>query len=233
MQTDKLFTGQRQITGLGIYFFNARFYSPKLGRFLSADSIVPGYANPQNLNRMSYANNNSLRYTDLTGHRACDDVDAAENCITAPGGGGMGFGGVAAPVKPRTGGAGAGGTPTPTVMPIPSSTPIPTSTAIPTPLSTMTSTGTAPASFTQNSPTPTHSGGENGPHWGHIAEGIGIILAVDVLIVAPIVVGVIVTSPEVEVLMLLDVPWEMVMVSTVVAVNIYGLNLIVEGAQGR
>jgi hypothetical protein len=28
MPTDKLFTGQREITGLGIYYYNARFYSP-------------------------------------------------------------------------------------------------------------------------------------------------------------------------------------------------------------
>ena len=42
MKTDKLFTGQREITRLGIYHYRARFYSPKLGRFLSADTIVPG-----------------------------------------------------------------------------------------------------------------------------------------------------------------------------------------------
>jgi uncharacterized protein RhaS with RHS repeats len=36
MQTDKLFTGQREMAGLGIYNYGARFYSPKLGRFLSA-----------------------------------------------------------------------------------------------------------------------------------------------------------------------------------------------------
>ena len=42
--------------------------SPKLGRFLSADTIVPGYANPQNLNRYSYVNNSPLMYTDPTGH---------------------------------------------------------------------------------------------------------------------------------------------------------------------
>ncbi|MCI0561109.1 MAG: hypothetical protein MN733_21700, partial [Nitrososphaera sp.] len=35
MFTDKLFTGQREMAGLGIYHFGARFYSPKLGRFLS------------------------------------------------------------------------------------------------------------------------------------------------------------------------------------------------------
>ena len=29
MLTDKLFTGQREITGLGIYHYGARFYSPK------------------------------------------------------------------------------------------------------------------------------------------------------------------------------------------------------------
>ncbi|HXQ38714.1 MAG TPA: RHS repeat-associated core domain-containing protein, partial [Anaerolineales bacterium] len=33
--TDKLFTGQREMAGLGIYHYGARFYSPKLGRFLS------------------------------------------------------------------------------------------------------------------------------------------------------------------------------------------------------
>jgi len=74
--TDKLFTGQREMAGLGIYHFNARFYSPKLGRFLSADSIVPSYANPQSLNRMSYVTNNPLRYTDPTGHKACGDGEA-------------------------------------------------------------------------------------------------------------------------------------------------------------
>jgi len=50
MLTDKLFTGQREMAGLGIYNYGARFYSPKLGRFLSADTIVPGYTNPQKWN---------------------------------------------------------------------------------------------------------------------------------------------------------------------------------------
>jgi RHS repeat-associated protein len=76
MFTDKLFTGQREITGLGIYHYGARFYSPKLGRFLSADTIVPDSYNPQYLNRFSYVLNNPLRYTDPTGHRACGDEEA-------------------------------------------------------------------------------------------------------------------------------------------------------------
>jgi len=71
--TDQLFTGQREMTGLGIYHFNARFYSPKLGRFLSADTIVPNVANPQDLNRFAYVRNNPLRYTDPSGNRPCGD----------------------------------------------------------------------------------------------------------------------------------------------------------------
>ncbi len=73
MFTDKLFTGQREMAGLGIYHYGARFYSPKLGRFLSADTLVPGAGNPQNLNRYSYVMNNPLRYIDLTGHKYCDN----------------------------------------------------------------------------------------------------------------------------------------------------------------
>jgi RHS repeat-associated protein len=70
--TDKLFTGQREMAGLGIYHYQARFYSPYINQFLSADTIVPGYSNPQNLNRYSYVTNNPLRYTDPTGHRPED-----------------------------------------------------------------------------------------------------------------------------------------------------------------
>jgi RHS repeat-associated protein len=70
MFTDKLFTGQREITGLGIYHYGARFYSPKLGRFLSADTVVPVFANPQSLNRFSYTVNNPIRYNDPDGHCA-------------------------------------------------------------------------------------------------------------------------------------------------------------------
>lgn len=60
---------QRAMAGLGIYDYGARFYSPRLGRFLSPDTIVPGHTNPQNLNRFSYVTNNPLRYTDPTVHK--------------------------------------------------------------------------------------------------------------------------------------------------------------------
>jgi RHS repeat-associated protein len=70
--TDRRFTGQRQEdSSLGsLYDFNARFYSPVLGRFLSADTIVPSPSDPQQLNRYSYALNSPLNYIDPTGHAA-------------------------------------------------------------------------------------------------------------------------------------------------------------------
>jgi hypothetical protein len=48
--------------------YGARFYSPILGRFISADSVVPQPRNPQSLNRYSYVINNPLAFTDPNGH---------------------------------------------------------------------------------------------------------------------------------------------------------------------
>ena len=74
LPTDHLFTGQREVGLGGIYSYGARFYSPKLGRFLSADTIVPDWKYPQSLNRYSYVYNNPLKYVDPTGHEACYDT---------------------------------------------------------------------------------------------------------------------------------------------------------------
>jgi RHS repeat-associated protein len=35
------FTGQREDATIGLYFYNARYYDPALGRFISADTVVP------------------------------------------------------------------------------------------------------------------------------------------------------------------------------------------------
>ncbi|MCZ7672026.1 MAG: hypothetical protein M5U34_35320 [Chloroflexi bacterium] len=51
---------------------NARFYLPALGRFASADTIVPNPTNPQSLNRYSYVRNSPLNMIDPTGHRECE-----------------------------------------------------------------------------------------------------------------------------------------------------------------
>jgi RHS repeat-associated protein len=67
--SDRKFTGQREEPAIGnLYHYGARFYSPLLGRFISADTIVPGAGNPQALNRYSMVFNNPLKYTDPSGH---------------------------------------------------------------------------------------------------------------------------------------------------------------------
>ncbi|MEN8615485.1 RHS repeat-associated core domain-containing protein, partial [Dehalogenimonas sp. THU2] len=65
--TDEKFTGQR-LDSTGLYYYGARYYDPAIGRFISADTIVPDFMNPQAFNRYSYCYNNPLKYTDPTGH---------------------------------------------------------------------------------------------------------------------------------------------------------------------
>jgi RHS repeat-associated protein len=76
--TERGFTGHKQNDSLGLIYMNARYYVGSIGRFASADTIVPNPANPQSFNRYSYARNNPLRFTDPTGHRECDD--GPDNC---------------------------------------------------------------------------------------------------------------------------------------------------------
>ncbi|MFZ1599470.1 MAG: RHS repeat-associated core domain-containing protein [Anaerolineae bacterium] len=54
------FTGQRWDSGTALYFYQSRWYDPLIGRFLAADTIVPGPEDPQNLNRYSYVGNQPL-----------------------------------------------------------------------------------------------------------------------------------------------------------------------------
>ncbi|MDY7078847.1 MAG: LamG-like jellyroll fold domain-containing protein [Chloroflexota bacterium] len=68
LPTDYTFTGQRNEAGIGLMDYHARFYDPALGRFVSADTIVPDPGNPQSLNRYSYVNNRPLNFVDPSGH---------------------------------------------------------------------------------------------------------------------------------------------------------------------
>ncbi len=67
LNTDEKFTGQR-LDQDGLYYYGARYYDPGIGRFISADPIVPQWTNPQSLNRYSYCYNNPLVFVDPTGH---------------------------------------------------------------------------------------------------------------------------------------------------------------------
>jgi RHS repeat-associated protein len=64
---DEQFTGQK-LDSTGLYYYNARYYDPEIGRFISADSIGQSLPNPQSLNRYTYVFNNPLKYTNPTGH---------------------------------------------------------------------------------------------------------------------------------------------------------------------
>lgn len=67
------YTGQRQESTIGLYYYNARWYDPALGRFVQPDTIVPSPGNPQSLNRYSYGLNNPVKYVDPTGHDPLDE----------------------------------------------------------------------------------------------------------------------------------------------------------------
>jgi RHS repeat-associated protein len=64
------FTGQREEAALGLYFYNARWYDPALGHFLSPDALVPETGNALDYHRYAYVRFNPLKYEDESGHCA-------------------------------------------------------------------------------------------------------------------------------------------------------------------
>ena len=66
------FTGHEMDDDLGVINMKARIYDPVIGRFLSADSIIPNMKSLQSYNRYSYVRNNPLSYVDPTGHARGD-----------------------------------------------------------------------------------------------------------------------------------------------------------------
>ncbi|MGH7991500.1 MAG: RHS repeat-associated core domain-containing protein, partial [Limisphaerales bacterium] len=73
-QVSRRFTGQVFDAESGLYYYNARYYDPELGRFIQPDTIIPDLSNPQSYNRYSYCLNDPLRYTDPSGHGAIGDA---------------------------------------------------------------------------------------------------------------------------------------------------------------
>ena len=70
--TDYRYTGQLQQADVNLYYYNARWYDAELGRFIQADTIVPGAGNSKSYDRFTYVNNNPVRYTDPSGHCYAD-----------------------------------------------------------------------------------------------------------------------------------------------------------------
>lgn len=71
LPTDRRFTGYaRERAGYvgSLDFAQARYYSPYLGRFISADTLVPRPGDPQSLNRYAFVRNSPLVRIDPSGH---------------------------------------------------------------------------------------------------------------------------------------------------------------------
>ena len=78
--TDFTFTGQRNEAGFGLMDYNARYYNPRLGRFISPDTIVPEPGSSGGFNRYIYVSNNPKTYTHDTPHngkRSAAEADRA------------------------------------------------------------------------------------------------------------------------------------------------------------
>src|SRR5690606_29095156 len=57
------FTGQRNEPGLGLVFFQSRWYDPALHRFVQLDTLIPEPANPADWDRYAYGLNNPVKYS--------------------------------------------------------------------------------------------------------------------------------------------------------------------------
>ena len=68
------YTNKELDDSTGLYFYEARYYDPMLGRFTSPDTIIPNWRDPQAFNRYTYVRNNPLRFTDPSGHGWFDDL---------------------------------------------------------------------------------------------------------------------------------------------------------------
>ncbi|MFH1286521.1 MAG: DUF6765 family protein [Candidatus Magasanikbacteria bacterium] len=70
--TDYLFTNQEHDIESDLYYYNARYYNPSIGRFISRDSLFGRDGDTLSKNRYIYVKNNPLKYVDPTGRYGID-----------------------------------------------------------------------------------------------------------------------------------------------------------------
>ena len=76
--TDYTYTGQKSNGYIKLIDMGGtRWYDPYLGRFTTADTIIPGAGDPASFDRYHYSRNNPVRFVDPTGHRSCTAEQAA------------------------------------------------------------------------------------------------------------------------------------------------------------
>jgi RHS repeat-associated protein len=76
------FTGKELEDHTGLYYFEARYYDPVIGRFISVDPVGGNVENSQSWNRYGYVEGNPLRYVDPTGMMV--DLGGADKTIVQP-----------------------------------------------------------------------------------------------------------------------------------------------------
>ncbi len=70
--SEKLYTGQRLSSDLGLYDYKTRWYDPLVGRFIMEDPIIPQQG-VMRLDRYAYVMNNPMFFTDPEGLDICDE----------------------------------------------------------------------------------------------------------------------------------------------------------------
>ncbi|GAA0893873.1 hypothetical protein GCM10009122_35530 [Fulvivirga kasyanovii] len=69
------FGGKELDEGGGLYYFNARYYDPVTGRFITSDTQLGGHPwQADVLNRYAYVLNNPIKYNDPSGHSVAGDI---------------------------------------------------------------------------------------------------------------------------------------------------------------
>jgi|JI8StandDraft_1071087.scaffolds.fasta_scaffold22943_4 RHS repeat-associated protein len=63
------FTGQQLDNESGLYYYNARYYDPALGRFISADPLLDAGGSPSGMDPYMYVSGNPVKFNDPTGHK--------------------------------------------------------------------------------------------------------------------------------------------------------------------
>ncbi len=61
------FTGREWDPETGLYYYRARYYDPKIGRFISEDPLPLRARKPRELDAYAYVANNPVNYSDPTG----------------------------------------------------------------------------------------------------------------------------------------------------------------------
>jgi RHS repeat-associated protein len=68
-ENNHTYTGKELDAESGLMYYGARFYDPKIGRFITKDIAAPDYGNAQSLNRYVYCLNNPLKFVDPDGRK--------------------------------------------------------------------------------------------------------------------------------------------------------------------